>query len=483
VSVELARDSMLSVIVHLAPRVANVILFIFIGRLMGPDQAGIFALATTYLIILTTLMRGLDDLVIRQVSRQTHQAGGYLVTFLGLRMALSMLLYLTMFVLLTHLTAYSDVKRQMVLIIGLSVFPDSLAYVAQAVLLGQRYFIPPAAAMALGTIFKITAGSIAAANGGSLLTIAWFWCLGSLLAMVVQLLVVFRLVGGLHWAKGLDWLPMLREAAPFFMITVLTTIDSQADILMLSVFRSDAELGWYNAATTVAFSLTMIAQAYRMSVYPLMARYALQAPEKLHRLYERSLRYLGILSLPMTAGIILLATPIVALIYGSQFGPTAHVLQIITFVTAFLFLNVPSARMMLVKDRQNWSMLFLLLSVVVNLGVNLWLVPGYGTIGAAWARFCSTLLYFGLTYFYVERYFIHSNLVRLLARPAAATLIMSGVVWLLRDQPVWLPVLAGVFVFAAALWSLGGVTAEDRSLIQQLLPGWGRRAGSNRLIR
>ena len=66
----LMRDALLALVFHVAPRFANVILFILIGRLAGPEQAGIFSLATTYLLIITTTMRGLDDLLIRQVARE-----------------------------------------------------------------------------------------------------------------------------------------------------------------------------------------------------------------------------------------------------------------------------------------------------------------------------------------------------------------------------------------------------------------------------
>jgi O-antigen/teichoic acid export membrane protein len=66
---ELTRDSLFSIVFHLSPRLANVLLFITMGRLIGPTDAGVFALATTYLVIFTTVMRGPDDLVIRQVSR------------------------------------------------------------------------------------------------------------------------------------------------------------------------------------------------------------------------------------------------------------------------------------------------------------------------------------------------------------------------------------------------------------------------------
>ena len=58
--VELAHDSALAVVFQVAPRFANAFTFILIGRLAGPEQAGIFSLATTYLLIITVAMSGLE---------------------------------------------------------------------------------------------------------------------------------------------------------------------------------------------------------------------------------------------------------------------------------------------------------------------------------------------------------------------------------------------------------------------------------------
>jgi O-antigen/teichoic acid export membrane protein len=470
VFVELVRDSILSLIVHLAPRVANVLVFIIISRLAGPSQAGVFALATTYLIILTTLMRGLDDLVVREVSREPGKAAIYLTNFLSVRLALSFLLYLALWMTSRFALNYPESTTQMVLVIGLSVIPDSLTYVAQSVLLGQRRFLTPAVAMFLGTVFKIVCCGLIVSRGGNPLLVAWYWFLGSLLALAVQLIFVVHSIKGLQMTGKLNWRPLLSSMVPFFLITVTTTMESQVDILLLSIYRTNTEVGWYNAATTVAFSLIMIAQAYRMSIYPLMTRYALQAPEKLKKIYEQSLRILGMLSLPMATGIILLASPIVTLIYGEQFGPTAQILHVLTIVLFFLFLNVPSSRMMLVYDRQGRSLIILFTSMVVNILVNLLLIPRWGTMGAAWARFSSGVVEWLLIYSYVEHYLIRSNLLRLLFKPILATLFMASFVWVFRFQPLFVSIPMGIIIYTGSLWLLGGISSADVALIQQLIP-------------
>ena len=472
--VELARDSFFSIIVRLSPRFANVLLFILIGRLAGPAEAGVFTLATTYLVIFTTVARGLDDLVVRQVSREPDLAPRYLTNFLALRLGLSLFLYCVLLFVVLVAFDYAASTAIPTLILALSVVPDSLTYVAEAILLGQRRFSVPAIVHTSVGFFKLIGGGLVLAAEGELQQIAWLWVTGSSLGMIALLSIAARSVGGIQWSDWIDWVPLTRNwstTSSFLLITTMMTLEGQLDTVLLSALHGEAEVGWYGAATTVVSSLVMLSQGYRLAVYPLMTRYALQSPEKLARFYERSVRYLGTLVLPMVAGIVLLSPQIVFLVFGPQFHPTGRVLEILIFSLAFIFLNVPDSRMMLVYDRQDRVFLFLLSSVTINVVLNLVLDPTYGALGAAGARLCSSSIFFLLNYLYVVRFLARSNPLRLLSRPVLATLIMAVVVWLARAWPLPVSISLGIATYTGTLWLLGGITPDDTALLRQIAAG------------
>jgi O-antigen/teichoic acid export membrane protein len=470
--VKLTRDSLYAIVFHLAPRFANVLLYITIGRLLGPSEAGVFGLATTYLIIFTTIPRGLDDLVVRQVSREPDQASCYLTSFLLLRAVLSAGLYGTFLLVVRSAFVYAESTMGVISIMALSVIPENLAYVPQSILLAERRFGVLAGVLASANLLKLIGGWIVLFNQGSLQHVAWIWLIGALLAMLPLLLIAVRQVGGVRRSDWLHWRPLAqnwRPALSFLLITGMLTLESQIDTVVLSAFRDEAEVGWYGAATTVTFSLVMFAQAYRFAVYPLMTRYALHAPEKLASLYERSMRYLGTLVLPMVTGIVLLAPQIVSLVFGSQFQPSIDALRILIPALVFIFLNVPDSRMMLVKDRQSRSLLFLVGSLVVNVALNLALDPILGAIGAATARVCSSFLYFLLTHLYVVRHLMPLKTLQTLLRALTATLIMALAVWLTRSWPLAVSIAAGVVVYVGMLWVVKGIPPADLLMIRELV--------------
>ena len=330
-------------------------------------------------------------------------------------------LYFALMVIVQNVLHYAATTTAPIAILTLGVLPDSLALVAEGVLIGQRRFGPPAIVLGVANGLKLMIGAIVLLRGGGLIEIAWIWLIGTTLGMAVLLAVAIKHVGGMRRS---DWLNFSllkdhwRTALVFSAATVLITLDSQTDTVLLSVLRNEAQVGWYSAATTVTFSLLVLAQAYRFAVYPLMTRYAIQAPDKLDQLFQKSIHYMSVAALPMAVGIFLLAPEIIDLIFKPQFEPAAPVLRALVPSLMFFFLGEPCNRLMLVKERQGVTVKLLTVSTVTNIALNLILIPMFGPVGAGLARTSSSGLYFLLNYGYVIRQRLVKTKSENLIRPA-----------------------------------------------------------------
>lgn len=458
---EIVRDSIYSITFHLAPRFANVLLFILIGRRLGVHEAGAFTLATTYLLIFSTFMKGLDDLLVREIARLNDgKAANYFANFLLVRVALTLVLQALLTVVVLLLFNYAPDTTQVILIISLSLLPDSITFVAQSVLLARRQYRSSAVILALASGLKLFGGAILILTEGNLIQVAWVMVGGSLFSMAFMLLFAYREIKPItrqDWIKVDPLRKHWRAALSFIAITLLITLETQADTILLSLFRSESEVGWYGAATTIVYSLIMFSQGYRYAVYPLMSRYASESPEKLQQLYKESLRVLTILVLPMIAGIIITAPSLVLFVFGPDFSPTIIILNIISFTLLFMFLNEPTIRLLLVHNYQTQISLFLLYSAILNVSLNLILIPMWGANGAALARVASAFSLFALSYAYIQRDITHVRLAIILRKPVLAAAIMSVVLWPIRDQPLFIVIAAGAFLYLLSLIALGEI--------------------------
>ncbi|MFN2135389.1 MAG: flippase, partial [Candidatus Promineifilaceae bacterium] len=317
------------------------------------------------------------------------------------------------------------------------------------------------AAIRLGAgIFLLNAG----AGAG---TIAWVIPLSTLLSLVIFPLPVLRLLRQTPDVASPRLDPrfigrQLLITPSFMVIHFFSLVDYQTDTFLISIMLSEAAVGWYGAAQTILLVFWIMPRAIRTALYPLMASYFTHAPDKLEILYDKSLQYLFIIALPMVVGVFLLAEPILFLIFGPSFAPSVPVLQWSIWGVIFVFLNVPSARLMLLYNRQSILARMTGISMATNVGLNLLLIPTYGIVGAAIARLFATVVFFASNYLYVQSNLMASVTVwRLMARPILATLLMALAVLLLRDLPLAIPILGGATVFFIASFALGVVPQED----------------------
>ncbi len=441
---------------------------------MGATEAGVFQLAITYLLVFSVLTRGLDELVVRQVARLPQDARRYFTTFLTLRLMLNVVLYGVLAVIVSFILHYPSSTLVPILIVSTGLVSDSLTSAANAVMLGQRRLGIPTLVTVGTCVLRLAVGGVLLSLDASLVHITTLWCLSSLIGAAASIVLVGLQVGMLPGQRILDWSLVSQELSSMLPFTVngfLMAIEFQIDTILLSVLRDESEVGWYGAATTIVSTLAMVPQAYRLSVYPLMAYYAGKNRDKLVRLYEASLRYLGALVLPMVAGLVMLAPGIITLIFKSEFLPSIAVLQNLAVVLLFTFLNVPNVRMMFVHNRQGWVTWMMMGSMMINVVLNLWIVPLWGARGSALARICSSSIFF-LTNYLILRFVVaklDTSLLRLLWRPALATLLMCGAVILIRDWHMLVVVVVGMVVYFGVLLLIGGVPVEDRRLIRESL--------------
>jgi O-antigen/teichoic acid export membrane protein len=111
-----------------------------------------------------------------------------------------------------------------------------------------------------------------------------------------------------------------------------------------------------------------------------------------------------------------------------------------------------------------------------------WLAARSGVRGAAWGYVLAEAAGFVLQLWFVRAIVGRlPDFPRLLARPAIATIAMSGVVgglWLL-GTPLFLVIPAGVLAYGAALLGLGELREEDRVQVR----GWLREVRAGALAR
>jgi|GEM_PF-1449989 len=463
----LLSNTLLAFTSNIIVRVSNSLLFIFIGRTLGPTEAGAFNLGITYFTVVFALSAwGLHELLVREVATRRDESGRYLVNYLFLRLGLAAGGYLLLIVALRVLLPYSQVTTAIIRILALAVFPEAIFAMVQALFEAHERLLPPALAATANSVFKLGGGLWLLIQGYPVRQIVWVVPIGSALSLLIFLPFLWRLFGPLPKGKGrwLNWsfsLAQLKETPSFLVIHLFSLLDYQTDAFLISLLLTETAVGWYGAAQTVLLGFWMIPMAVRAALYPLMARYHRTDRDKLAVLYRKSSQYLVLFALPVAAGVYLIAPGLIQLIFKDSFDPAIPALRWSIWAVGFALLNVPNARLMLVYNKQRQAAWLTGLSMVVNVSANLLLIPRYEIVGAAMARTFASFIFFVALYIYVQRNLLRASILPGLIRPVLATATMVLLVEPVRALGMIPAIATGIIVYGLAGVILRVIPAED----------------------
>lgn len=197
---------------------------------------------------------------------------------------------------------------------------------------------------------------------------------------------------------------ILRYSAPLFFICIGFIIATEVDTLMLGLLATDTEVGIYAVAKQIINKLPHLSFAIAMGSMPVFAKLNDGNREKLRKLFYKLLKINALIFFIITTSILLFSWFFVPLIFGFEYTASVLPLQILT---VYLFCNSFTPFLDSFLDYQGLAKrraINLSVAMVLNILLNLILIPLYGSVGAAVATSISYLPYVVLNYVEVKKY-------------------------------------------------------------------------------
>lgn len=263
------------------------------------------------------------------------------------------------------------------------------------------------------------------------------------------------------------WRAFLREASPLAFNTICIMITLRADQLILRAFRGADALGQYVAAVRLYEAFTIIPAVLLLSGYPLMARYDRDGSARYLETARWSYKILAIFALPLALGFVVLAEPVMRLLYGAPYTPAATALAILMGSLFFSFTGMVTFDAVTAAGRQRIFFALSLITMAVNLALNFALIPRYGVTGAAIAALVTTAVNLPFLAWHRETRPLMQKLLGATWRPLLATGILAllpaaGV----PPLPFLLALLPAYFLL---LLAMGGIDRKDLALVREAL--------------
>ncbi|MBP6805931.1 MAG: oligosaccharide flippase family protein, partial [Chloroflexi bacterium] len=183
----LFSNTALAFVTRIIAKFSDVLLFIIIGRMMGPEQAGVFRLGKTYLTLALAFSAwGLDDLLVREAAPRRNSSNQYLVNFMALRLVLALGAFVLLAVGVLGLPLpYSQQAIAVILIYSLAIFAEAAYVLFESIFIAyEKLGVPTLAAVVNGGV-KLFGGVLLLMVTQNVVTTAWIIPIGSTLSLFV----------------------------------------------------------------------------------------------------------------------------------------------------------------------------------------------------------------------------------------------------------------------------------------------------------
>ena len=448
-----ARDVVGQIIARVLNTMLGVGVTIVLVRGLGPRGYGVWASLLAVIAIVGYLNSlGLDDVAVRQAAMDPKRESSWISALVSLELMISF--PVTVAALVVTLTiARDDASRVAAVLLSLTCLLTAFSSVRTVFQLRIRNSWTAGFELANGLLWAIGVFAIAAASGG-IAAFAAAFLVSSVVVNVAQVVLArrqmrFRFTGG-----GRARRELIRIGVPFAIASLLYLSYTQIDQVLVFELAGARAAGLYGAASKVFERALVIPGSILATMFPMIAAVYKEDLGRMRALVQTAVEVLLVATLPFAALVAVLGRPLMRLLFGEAFasaGPALSVLMITFAISAFSYL---AGDLVIVLRLQRRYIIYATAGLIVNVGLNLLLIPRYGFIAAAWVCLFTEAVVIGLAMRTALRTIDQrlrlgriSRIVgvsaagagaALVAREAGWPLVPIGALWLLVTGCAWL---------------------------------------------
>jgi O-antigen/teichoic acid export membrane protein len=373
-------------------RACRLLVILVAAPALGATAFGTYQYASTVTAMLAAASElGLGTWATRSIAREPEHAGESMATGLWLRVA-TVAPYVVVVSLLAVL--HSSVERWALLAFGAFAIASSLVDFFGAILRGHEEFREEALLNAFRAVLTTTGALAALAVAGSLLGLAAGMTAGAVASALGGALFLrrrYRQARKPRFPTRDVSRSVFHEAIPLWVSGMLAMLYFRSDVVIVRYFSGDAEVGAYAAAYRIFEATLLVPSAVMAVAFPRLAR-ALDPGPRVTSLELGLVAGLLALGLGVASIIVLAEGRIVLGLLGKTFDRSAPSLHVLSWTIPVMFVSYALSFFVIARGRERPFAKILAALLVVNVALNVALVPRLGGVGAAWSTLATEVL-------------------------------------------------------------------------------------------
>jgi O-antigen/teichoic acid export membrane protein len=403
---------------------------------------------------------GLYAITTREISRPNADEKKILGNALSLRLASSLLVFASTPILIIFLPYSPNVKLGILIVAASFVF-SSTYLILNGVFQKNLAMDKVAIAEVFGKVLQILIIIFSVKNN-----LGFTFIVLSILAAMIFNFVTVLFFSRQYTTIQLQfyfpyWKKLLLEAIPLGISSAVIFIYFKMDTILLSILKTNYDVGIYNAAYKVIENLSFFPSMIIGLIFPILSYHVFSDKKHFFHLADETFKVFLILVVPIVIGTLFLSERIVGLIGGAAFLQSANTLRILIFALAFIFFGGLFNGIMIAGNHQKKMLWVFVGCALFNVTSNIIFIPLFSytasAIISAVTEFFVALSGFILAWKYLEylpsfRYFF---------RILFSGMAMAIFLYIFKFQGFFLLAVTSALVYILFLWLTRTITVKE----------------------
>jgi O-antigen/teichoic acid export membrane protein len=366
---------------------------IAVARYLGPEKFGIFSLVVAFFMLSSGIARlGLDDIYAKLLVQSTTEEETLLGTAFWLKFGASICMLSSLYMLFC-MQNFEYGYSYFIIIAAIAVVFQSFDVINisfQAKAMGMHVSLCKITQLIASAVIKLYLIYVGAELIWFIYIIMFDTVFLAFICMVVYLNSGSKyFLGSFQFSLAKR---MVIEAFPVFLSTFAIVAYMRIDQLMIQYFVGEYQLGLYSSAVKLSEAIYFLPMIICNSFFALILSSKETNTANYHYLFQKLFCGMVLIALLVSLPLALVSTNLINYTFGENFKDAVPVLKIHLAASVFVFLGVASDKYLLAENLNYVIFRKALLGLILNVFLNIWMIPRFGITGAALATLLSQFM-------------------------------------------------------------------------------------------
>lgn len=402
---KIIKNSSLLFLARAANLAATFAIGIYIAKFSGVAPYGEFSFVMTFFFLFSVVFSlGLGTIISREVAKYPEKLGDYFsnATFIGI---LSSLVGLVAMVSASFLFNLSTEGRHGLYVLSLSIVPSSLTFIWESILITFERSDSIFVVQLIETALKVILAYMVLESGYGMVGLMAVFLVTRLMTGILYLFILHKMVNKTPTGVSADSVRSILSLVPTFAgLYIFSVLFSKIDLMMLSLMKNFNDVGIYSAAYKLLEISFILPTCVVTVMFPLLSRWANETPDTIGRTSCRAALYSTLALIPVVVLAMIFAGQIMCLVYSKGFIDAVVPFRILIVTLGLYMIDQIFAHTLVACNYQQVNLTVIIAGTVLNLLINIVLIPHYSYIGASIATLISMLFVAAMHFYYVRKY-------------------------------------------------------------------------------